>query len=488
MLRSFDPKGPVPKNFSLFFLFFLLCLFFIRYFFGYFSFPGQSWDYGSHIAIAESLGRMEFFPEWFAAQKSEHTISRFMPIYHGLWGSHLLLLIGKALGMPMTSVMLLALDASLLVTVSYFFRMAIVAKYTAYQLVLFMAAVFFSLIVLFYTHARLGMFSQIVSTGFLFGSLIFSDLGKSRWATAFLGYSLFCYPANAIWAMPFLGFCLFNKFEKSKLRFLIPVGTIIACFGVISVLYSRINLTGLIEYFPLQLGFSAISLLLLMDSRNKALFFRSSQRPEIWGALGLLLSAMLLAVSGSLFKYYGQKIIFGLPLLVLAGIGLLKNPRYSIFFSFLLALSVGLETRLCRLAIESFLKPDSQFSYRRESELRDAMIKLSCSRMLVFDKFHYSSDVSPVVLASNSIGSTLDLVSSQIFSDVFEKGKVPVSMFIDQFSRGERIQHFVDRFHEKTGITGNSDCLAVDLDFNLDFNLEIKASLLLRKNYYHFFQ
>ena len=417
------------KHLSLRAVVFALFLLFIfsRYLQQDVGFPGLHWDFGSHIAIAEDLSRGRFFPEVRSEKISEHSIHRYSPLYHGVWGSHFPLLILQKLEIPFSFSMLLFLDLTA-IAILYILLFVIPAGNTLFWGLLG----YFSVVLMpvLYLHAELGMYSQIFSLLLLTGAIV-ALFRNHRVLFGFLCiWSCWSYPDGLIWFLPLSIFWIWKKPWAISLKILTVVPLAGLWFAIALVLARRVHLFGYVESMMLLTWLCLLSVaywLLRGDKKNRALnhFLFAS-------GLCFILVAFVANIAGVLNQYYVQKLLF--PVVFLCPIFVALSSKVSeirrVFFLMLGMLIATSHWHIWSRGVSSFLRSQSDFSPALEKSLREAVRSTSCRDFLVVNSITQGNP-SMRILATNGISGSLQIVSNRVLTPLSSKGYFTVEELAD---------------------------------------------------------
>lgn len=194
----------------------IILLLALVYFRGYAPSAGVatgSADYGNHISISEHLKSFDLFPELSKTHQGIHSVSKYLPIYHGLVGFHVLALVFESLGMPRPGSYGILLDLSLLVIVFVFLSLLREKLRNGWRweyliAILFLFPIYFTY---FAEAANYSFYAQLLSQALIVGAFYLWRKGWAKTAVAFLVYAVFTYPDFTIWLIPPVLFVMTTK-------------------------------------------------------------------------------------------------------------------------------------------------------------------------------------------------------------------------------------------------------------------------------------
>ncbi|UYL09545.1 hypothetical protein B9G69_003035 [Bdellovibrio sp. SKB1291214] len=200
-----------------------------------------SGDYGTHMNISQHIMDFELFPSLHQDNVGIHATSKYLPVYHGILGFHLITTLLEWIGIPRPGAYALTMDVCL-IAIFLSFLFYIIDNRTTGTIPdkIFATLMIFPMFYGYYTEAvNSGFFSQLASQAFLVvGGYLFTTRLR-KWAPLFILYAFFCYPDCLIWFIPAIIF----YFRRSKLMWvtlaLIPIWLV-----VLWVPFSRATLTG----------------------------------------------------------------------------------------------------------------------------------------------------------------------------------------------------------------------------------------------------
>lgn len=191
---------------------FVLCLLVIVFFsFGitrYWSPSGgvssTSGDLGIYVAISEHISSGLLFPELHKTAQDVHSVSKYLPIYHGLLGFPLLAMAFEKIGMPRLGSYQAVLDLSLVIILWSFLSFFLEKLKTGWRWEYLLAGFFVVPIFLTYfaSAASYAFFSQLLSQAMLVLAAWCWHQRRYKLAAFFLFWGVFSYPDFLIPLIP----------------------------------------------------------------------------------------------------------------------------------------------------------------------------------------------------------------------------------------------------------------------------------------------
>lgn len=400
----------------------------LRFFLSNWSYPGFLWDYGSHLAIAQSLEQGVFFQQPFFPGET----TDFMPIYFGLLLSHLLALgIKYVFALPLTTAFLLLTDAAFLIF--YFFSLKLFfqshinspLKQKLIGASVLTSVCFIFLLPIYGRVVSFGMFSLVTSLLWVGGFIFFYPRKKSL---SFLFLLALCltYPHFFLFLSPVV---FLNSKNSLKVRLLLS-----ALWTSLILLYV-IKLSNPYGYFEISILPALFHLVVIATSLFKSTrfnktqinsYFRSqngmTQINLVYLGLALIFSVLSLVQNGEL-SYHAQKFLFWAPFglfLWLVNQNLANWRLGTGLVAFLLTFYHFNKDEL-ELGYKSYLKADSVYNRQVEVELKTLMAPKKCKDLLILPplsllkgSFHFQNPV--FFIASNSISSYIQPESQRLKS------------------------------------------------------------------------
>ncbi|WP_413293251.1 hypothetical protein ACLSU7_17860 [Bdellovibrio sp. HCB185ZH] len=287
----------------------------------------SSADYANHLNISEHVRSMDIFPSFSEKQIGMHAVSKYLPIYHGLLGFHLLARFAETLGIPLPGAYSLIMDLSLLSILIIFLFIALDRFQKKYfiEICLGFLVLFTYFLSYFMEGINLAFFSQLLSQA-LFTITIYLLSNKYIKTALFTGLlATITYPDFLIWTAPILLLAKWNKYSFLK----IPL-----TFLWLLILWQpfhRSNLAGPVVTSP---SFVALSILFI------AIFYMEILKTNRAMAISSLAFAsytvFLFAASTKLFtpSYYASKLASFSYLLIpylLLHTSILSKPAHRVF-------------------------------------------------------------------------------------------------------------------------------------------------------------
>ena len=266
--------------------------------------PTQLEDYATHINIEENIKQGNLFPEIHLQTGGANSVSKYLPIYHGLVGFHLSSIFLEILGFPLPGAYGFLMDVSLLLSCLFliFLLRQIHWREKWFETVL---GTFLFLTIGFYQFSRGvddAFFSQIWAYSLFL--LAFYSYWKKLWINSalLLLASAITYPDILLWVLPVLAFVKVPKYQILYRCFLLGVWLIL-----MAVLYTRLQYLGFVSYslFP----FTFLILAFALYAKD---IFRS-QRQIFFLALTFILVCSFFLLAGARFfhfSYYSIKLTY----------------------------------------------------------------------------------------------------------------------------------------------------------------------------------
>jgi hypothetical protein len=206
---AFDLSATRDQEMKSWFLTFVACLIFLgvgwaRYWGPGGGIPAVAMDYSTHLNISEHLRHGWLFQEWDRPAAGRHSVSKYLPVYHGILGFHFAALVLESVGIPRPGAYALLMDLSLLSVLLVFFSLLREKIKTGWRWEYGVAAIFIvPVYTVFFTEAALATFyAQLLSQGLLALAYYSWRRKQKAWALAFVAYATFTYPDFMIWLLP----------------------------------------------------------------------------------------------------------------------------------------------------------------------------------------------------------------------------------------------------------------------------------------------
>jgi hypothetical protein len=344
------------------------------------GYPSVLSDFSSHFAIIESLRHGQFFLELNQKFTSEHSISRFLPIYHGLLGSHILALAISQFTGTTTRAMLVLTDSLFLVglfcLLSWMARLQI--SYRARALILFCFCYNFILLTEF------GAFAQ--ATGLIFGLLGAMLPARFPYLRLMLvALSAWCYPEVLILILPVVAF--WSKSAKWQRWTALMVYLIL-----MAVLISRFPLPGgIVQDFTAQLPyFVFIPLIAWHWSRKKKNF----ELTEVALFAFAISTFTLLGISWiwlGKFSYYSQKLLYWAPLFLGLLLARLQNKIFESLLVLIVFLNIVWDWQGVENEFHQYFQHTTLLSHELEREARDIVTQGECLDGIFLVDTHFTT-------------------------------------------------------------------------------------------------
>ena len=420
----------------------LMVIFFIRFSGSNIGLPSFSWDYGAHIVLVNEILSGRWFPT-INGTVSEHLISKYLPLYHGLWGSYLPVIFLKLFGVSTPKAMLFVSDMVLLSLGFVAYKMSALKNNLQKLTILF--CFFLLTLPQIFKIVNQGMFSQLVGLGFMSLSFYFYQQKKIRIAIGLILYSFFSYPDFALWLLPFFYVDRLRNKGNPKNR---AIGLALCLFHllIVRVFFARILLPGFSD--PYLDGFFLLVIFYLFNIS----FFKSSIKKII--LYYLLVSTLFCSISYFAFgyiEYYPKKLLFAAPLLLLyfltsTEIIKYRFQNYFLMFCFLYSfVSSYVENRTL---YSNYILGTSSFSSGEEAEVQQLRDKYPCkNKLFIPDQNHFVySALFPVQLfAYNSQFGIMDFPNESINSPLFRNNSVKFSALFKGIDKDARfLQEVID--------------------------------------------
>ena len=334
--------------------------------------PSGGWDYCSNLAIINAIRQGAWFPELHQTYTSLHSVSKYLPLYNGIWGSHLIVLFLTQLGLSIPSSMMLVSDVSMVCLIVVVFKLSRNRGLTPVESGLVSFLSFLNFMILVWS----GFFPQLL--GITFGALYFYFYGRNDSVFVrrfFFLASTFCYPEILIFVLP----GQFSRIQKKdNLQKIIGLLAILIFLVLVGVLVSRLKLLGSVSMntdfylFTLVLFFLAIW-------KNKITL---KSWPGSWSFP--VVSVFLLATSYLIygkFNYYSIKLSFWAPFFLVFYLSTIKfklrQEIVGLFFILWLA-HTALLPDLFQISIQQFFVPNPVITSKVEKQILSAKQELSC--------------------------------------------------------------------------------------------------------------
>jgi hypothetical protein len=289
------------------------------------GYPSSRWDFGSHFSIIESLKQGRFFLELDQPIASEHTISRFLPIYHGILGSHALALAVSLVAESTTRSMQIVTDIAFLVGLFSLLYLALKLNVSVSGLV----AVLYFFSYYFILMTSFGYFSQTTGTSIALLAWAISP----RWKYLKLFFwviSGWCYPDVLLLILPWE---VYRRKTWDGVRIFLAATFVL----LISVLIGRLNLKAaiiedpifLLGYF-LLITFGALLFADILFTRGRSRFKWWTENMENFYVLTFVTTTLVLFALSWLWvghiSYYSQKLVYWTPTILLIVLSRFKSP------------------------------------------------------------------------------------------------------------------------------------------------------------------
>ncbi len=373
------------------------------------------WDYGSHLAIINDIKNGNWFPEMYRAEASVHSVSKYLPIYHGLVGSHLLAIFVNSLGLSIPASMLFVSDLSLMGALYFLLK---IVKFIAGRLDALAVGVFLLFVANYTTFTYEGAYSQVTSSVFYLGFLYHYICQRKKMAVLFLFLAMLCYPDALLWILPVLIWDVLkneSKYYVVSLFFLAILELTLA-----AVFIGRIPLPGFVSLSLL----STVIILLFVPLDTEKWTNRDVLVISYLSCLVVLTGISFLLV-GSI-SYYVAKLYFWSPVLaILASAGRFQSTAKWRQKTMIVVLLMGLfqygferNTEVLNLFVgkTAFSSRDERFVLSRIN---------SCLSPFFFppENIWPKEMISPYLIAANSYSQSVDIHRQKIqigSSDSFE--------------------------------------------------------------------
>lgn len=340
-----------------------LAIFYPRYL-APFAGVASTGDYPSHVNIEQHLHEALFFPSLTNLRDSPHVVSTSLPVYHGIWGFHLMALLAEAEGIPRPGAYALWMDLSLLILLFFLFR----SWKTGTQSLPETAAAFFIgfwlVLPTFFRAVDAAFFPQILATGVLLLAEIYRRRGHSVAATVLALFAAFCYPDFLLWLLPVLILRTGRHFRR--LPALAMTGL---WLGLVFIYFQRLRLTGAASDNIFAFFFLVLALLL---------FWKDLRRRDPDAAIAGISFAIIgtaLLIGGwrfGGFGYYAQKFIF--PSVIFLTYLLVQLPLWTQtkgrIFLLVLVLTVLFFTPLPGKSYRAYLQPPKHINNALALEMK----------------------------------------------------------------------------------------------------------------------
>ncbi len=420
------------KRKPLFIFFGLFIIIFFRFYGTNIGLPSFSWDYGAHIVLVNEILSGRWFPA-LTGPVSQHLISKYLPLYHGLWGSYLPVIFLKFFGVSTPKAMLFVSDLVLLSIGFVVYRLSVLRNDLQKLTILF--CFFLLTLPQVFKIVNQGMFSQLVGIGFMSVSYYFYQQKKMRISWLLILYSFFCYPDFALWLLPFFYVDRLRDKENSKNRF---VGFALCAFHLllVRIFFARILLPGFSDPY-----LDAFCLLAIFYLFNRY-FLKSPVKGIIF--YYLLVATLFCSISYFAFgyiEYYPKKLLFAAPLLFLyylASADILKYrfQNYLLMFCFLTSYIFNFSQN--GTLYSNYVLGNSSFTSSEEAEVQEFKTKYQCkNKLFIPDQNHFVySALFPVQLfAYNSQFGTIDFPNESINSPLFNDNSIKLSAFLKKIDK-----------------------------------------------------
>ncbi|WP_168196657.1 hypothetical protein [Bdellovibrio sp. ZAP7] len=195
-------------------------------------------DYSVHLNINAHIDNLDLFPSLSDKTESLHSVSKYLPIYHGLLGFHITAKFLEFMGIPLPGAYGLIMDLSLLTILLIFLFIAIDNINRKDILIPFALSILTVLLFIkyFLTAVDAAYYSQLFSHALISLAVYLFTLQKRRSALVLISFAIFCYPDFLLWFIPV---ALFSK----RCRSFRPI-----LFGILLILavvpFKRANLSG----------------------------------------------------------------------------------------------------------------------------------------------------------------------------------------------------------------------------------------------------
>lgn len=323
------------------------------------------WDTAVHIGIVNHILDGNFFPEWNKPETTVHAVSKYLPLYHGIIGSHLLVALLVLLGLSIPVSMLVISDMALLsVALGMFF----VSKRSPF----FTAIVFLLIVVPSFAHMNnQGFFSLVVGSAFTFLGLCLFLKERVLPGYLMIALSFFCYPDSAIWILGTLSFHFYrNRNLDLKYKY-ISYLLFLAAFALLAVFVTRGFLSGRIiwplTYFSALLGL--VCFYHFQKKSEEARFFISLAHMFIVTAIFVIGIQMVMFLDLSI-DYYPRKYTYWSMLFLSVFLIIQKVPHWVSMLVFLVV-GFGYATYSYeyRTGVAEIIKGSGQFTAAAEAEI-----------------------------------------------------------------------------------------------------------------------
>lgn len=429
-------------------LFAAICLVVTRQWVGSGSFPGLNWDYATHHAIIDALRAGIYFPELHKDVQSIHTVVPWLPIYHGLIGSHLLVLFITIFGVSTSAAMGLVSDLALVMFVGSL-MVLLAPRWRSGSLLTkgLVAGVIANAVWLYFLVATQGFFAQAIGFGFYLFSWA---LGRQQ-PTAKLGFAIVCaslviYPDGFIWfGLPLA----LRAWPAGGLRKIMLTCVSILTGLLLAVQLSRMSIPGGLGFNYSELLLIPIVLFMLARQPVKSAWKVLAEEPVIiFTLLNVVFVLHNYWVFGGL-RFYEIKNLLWAPIfialaLVHTPVEKFKRLSWAVTLAGIALSIIGNEERLiarfrqlthapaavikpkiggfvATLAVPgaTYLYGDSYFDAESERILA-RFSAAGCPSMTVFPSPHVTFDEFAILLiASNGVFNRWDLHGHELLSDTF---------------------------------------------------------------------
>ncbi|WP_413575150.1 hypothetical protein ACLVWU_12775 [Bdellovibrio sp. HCB290] len=310
-------------------------------------------DYGVHLNISTHIRNFDIFPQSQNDQVGKHAVSKYLPIYHGLLGFHVLAAALEFIGIPLPGAYCLLIDISflLILVVLLFMVLDNLQKQKSLEAFIVLTIAIPILIFYFIEAMKAAFFSQLLSQALVFSAIYLYKLNRNRAALCLLLYAGFCYPDFIIWFFPILFFSE-QRFIKTAAVVLSP-----AWLVLMFIPFSRSHLAGSTP--ASQIVFYSTAALTLLNIKS---LWRDNRTIAIATLFFIIYALTFTLGTMSYFTptYYASKIssfsYFILPILLLS-VPILSNFASRLMMAILLLLLLTEERPWVNRTLDYFAAP-----------------------------------------------------------------------------------------------------------------------------------
>ncbi len=313
------------------YVFLCICLFIIFYF-RYLDLRAGSptrVDLSTHVLIVENLKNLNFFPGWNKSTVGRHSVSKYLPVYHGLIAYHAAAILLEKLGIPLLGAFLLLMDISLIVILWIFYKIFDSSKAPLLNQVLAIGILLGMFLPNFAQGVESGFLGQIFSIALWMLAYWQWKSGRRHLAAAVVLVAILSYPDFLLWLLPV--FILSRK----NIRWFWRLCFLIIWVLLVLTVYHRIALAGTDVYSIYPLIFLTIANIFFAKDLRK---IKPAEAVAVISFNLVCILFLALHINNMNFSYYAFK--FSAPAAVFLGAMVLfvplKNFRGLLFISMLL--------------------------------------------------------------------------------------------------------------------------------------------------------